>query len=1222
MDDNNLNDPNNTEGNLGSTPHSFPVIGIGASAGGLDAFERFFKEMPPNAGMAFVIIQHLDPTRESMLVELLQRYTYMPVQEITDGIRVEPDNVYVIPPNTNTSFNDGRLQLLEPTERRYHRLPIDFFFRSLAEDQRHRAIAILLSGTGSDGTLGIKAIKEQGGMAMVQDPMSAQHAGMPESAMRTNIIDFVDEPEMLPKLLINYINQFFEHSHSTNIAKFSDYLPKVYAMVSQQLGHDFSQYKENTIIRRIQHRMAIKQIKDISSYTKFLHDNPEEIEYLFREFLIGVTHFFRDQEAFDALRDLVIPNLWQERNRDEIRVWVPGCSTGEEAYSIAILIHSHMLRTSNWRKIQIFATDIDEEALDIARRGMYAKNIVSDVPEEYLKRYFVDKPDQYRIVDDIRDMVIFATQSIIKDPPFSHVDLISCRNLLIYLGATQQKRVVPMFHYALRPRGYLFLGAAESLNGFDNLFSPVVSKQKIFRRLEGEAVLNTDWEFFSRPRRQKVSQNPDENPRRQSQIENATQRLILQEFTPTYVVVDDQGEIVHFHYRTGRYLQPAAGAPTNNLLQMAREGLKLPLTTALNNATRQRQRVVKHNVRFVSEGRVFNANIIVEPIVSPGALQGLYMIIFEEVLTTPRPAGDATEEFEEVDESDAKARVRFLESELQTTRQYLQTTIEELEYTNEELQSSNEELQSSNEELQSTNEELETAKEELQSINEELVTVNNELGTKIELLSHANSDLQNLLASIEIGIVFLDSQFTIQRFNRFATKLLNLIEADHGRPIEHITGKLRYSDFREDAEKVLETLIPLEKEVATTDGHWYVMGVRPYRTVDNVISGVVITFSEITEQKSVQEEMKQLSMAVEQSSSMVTIVDRDSRINYVNPSLLKRTGYEADEILGRSLRWLKSTDPSHEVYEEMWHCLTQGESWSGEMPNEKKSGEIFWTSVTASPVTAASSDEVAYFLLIEDDITDKKVISEVRAHLAAVVEYSRDAIITLNPDGTITHWNQGAAQIYGYTSEEVLGHSIRMLMLEHSEDFEFDQLEKIKQGQKVESYDTQRLIKSGHIRYFSVNLSPIYNDKQELVAVVTVERDLSERRQLEEALQLTKERFHAALKGTPVVVFNQDRDLEYTWIYNTTTGFTDEQIIGKQDSDLFGTPEQVTELEKIKKSVMESGEGSRQKVSVTYFNGKETTFDFICEPLRDARGEITGVTCVALELPQPDEANA
>jgi len=840
----------------------FPVVGIGASAGGLAAFEAFFSAMPADtdSGMAFVLVQHLAPDHKSLLTSLVKRYTHMQVYEVEDGMVVQPNCAYIIPPNHDMAFLNGSLQLLEPAAARGLRLPIDFFFRSLAQDQHERAICIVLSGTGSDGTQGLRVVKGEGGMAMAQSPDSTEYDGMPASAIATGLVDYVLPPAEMPAQLIAYVSHAFGKTPRPAVATLPQTgaaLKKIGVLLRDRTGHDFSQYKQNTLIRRVERRMALQQIELPEQYLQHLQKNPAEIDTLFRDLLIGVTCFFRDPELFAALEAQAIPRLFADKPAGAtVRVWVCGCSTGEEAYSIAMLLQECQENLKEAYRLQVFATDIDPRAIEQARNGVFPANIAADVPPARLARFFVHDAENgsYRIQKSIRDLLVFSEQDVIKDPPFSRLDLISCRNLLIYMNADLQKKLIPLFHHALNPKGLLFLGNSETVGEFFGLFSTLDRKAKLFLRQEEPAgVAPLALGDFAPPLTHKGLA-----ARRQSQAAGVaplnaralTEQALLQYYAPASVLINHRGDILYFHGRTGRYLEPAPGEAVLNVVAMAREGLRRELASALHRAAARREAIHYPGLQVKTNGGFSAVNLSLWPVEAneAGALAGLYLVVLDE----PPEALllDAAVAEEDKPSSAGERRIALLEQELRAKEEYLQTALEEMETANEELKSTNEEMQSINEELQSTNEELETSKEELQSVNEELATVNAELQTKVFDLSRANNDMNNLLAGTGVATLFVDHQLRIARFTPAATQLINLIDTDIGRPVGHIVSNLRgYDRLVEDVQAVLDSLVPHEAEVQTKSGGWYLMRMGPYRTLDNVIEGAVITFVDITERK-------------------------------------------------------------------------------------------------------------------------------------------------------------------------------------------------------------------------------------------------------------------------------------------------------------------------------------------------------------------------------------
>ncbi|MBK8754964.1 MAG: PAS domain-containing protein [Candidatus Competibacteraceae bacterium] len=914
---------------VASADGGFPIVGIGASAGGLAAFEAFFSGMPADTdpGMAFVLVQHLAPDHKSILTDLIRRYTRMQVSEVKDGMVVQPNCAYIIPPNRDMAFLNGALQLLEPAAPRGQRLPIDFFFRSLAQDQHGRAIGIVLSGTGSDGTLGVRAIKGEGGMVMAQNPESTEYDGMPRSALATGLVDYELPPAEMPAQLIAYAaHAFGKLLRPTPAAtpKAENALKKMVVLLRAQTGHDFSQYKTSTLYRRIERRMAVHQIDSPDRYVKYLQQTSTEVGALFRDLLIGVTRFFRDPEAFQALEQHIIPQLFTGKPADAvIRIWAAGCSTGEEAYSLAILLAEAQEALKQSFRVQVFATDIDSQAIATGRAGVYPASIANDLTPERLARFFIAESDSssYRIHKNIRDLLVFSEQDLIRDPPFSKLDLISCRNLMIYLNGDLQKKLIPLFHYALNPGGFLFLGTSETVGEFSQLFAVQDRKARLYQRKEDfqdaqrVALSRLLPPLTAVPRESLPSTAIKKAFPGKLPLRELTEQALLQQVAPSAVLVNSQGDILYLHGRTGLYLEPTPGeAGVNNILKMAREGLQRELTTALYQAIGIKEVVYHPGLRVKANGDFITVNLTVRPVLVGPAATPLYLILLDAVppldhhpaLPAAVPTSAAANGSEP---TDAEACIATLRQELRAKEEYLQTTHEELETSNEELKSSNEEMQSVNEELQSTNEELETSKEELQSVNEELSTVNAELQTKVAGLARANNDLSNLLAGTGIGTVFVDLKLRVLRFTPSATPMINLILSDVGRPVAHVVSNLvGYTTLVADAQAVLDSLIPQEREVQTTAGQWYTLRIQPYRTLENMIEGAVITFVDITEMLQTREALRKandllrLAVVVRDAYDAITVQDLKGRIIAWNPAAERLYGWNEAEALTMNAR--------------------------------------------------------------------------------------------------------------------------------------------------------------------------------------------------------------------------------------------------------------------------------------------------------------------------------
>lgn len=837
------------------------IVGIGASAGGLVALEQFLGNTPPDSGMAYIVVQHLDPTQKALLPELLQRVTTMPVHEVVQGMRIEPDTVYVIPPNTELSVVGGILKLAAPTEPRGMRLPINVLFSSLASALNESAIAVVLSGMGTDGTLGLQAIKSVGGLTVVEDPASAQFDSMPESAIAAGCADIVASPEEMPARILAFIAGATAPGSSVDDEVQPAAVPKplqsVVGLLQQRTRHDFSLYKPSTLNRRIQRRMAIHGIELPERYTEFLESNPQEIDLLFKEMLIGVTNFFRDPAVWEHLANVVLPELLARRSDDKrLRAWSVGCSTGEEAFSLAMTFIEVVERLPELHgaTLQIFASDLSPDAIASARRGKFPLSIAADVSPERLSRFFSLHETCYQVNQNIRDMVLFAQHDVVLDPPFTKLDLVVCRNLLIYFAASLQRRLLPLFHYSLRPGGVLLLGSSETVGQLSHLFTPIQSKLRFYLRHDKASIAGPGFLLKSFPPLTNLSKEHPVSPVNVSfdavsNLQTAADQVLLQVYAPAAVVLNSDGDIVYISGRTGKYLEPAAGKANWNFHAMAREGLRVPLFNALKQAASQTEPVYLHGLEIPVPGGVQAVDVTVQSLHEPVALQGMMMVVFRDIASAPasrrrkgKVGGDAPQT-----------------AELQKYIDEIHALHEEARVSKEELQSTNEELQSTNEELQSTNEELTTSKEEMQSMNEELQTINSELQTKLDDLALAQSDMQNVLNSIEIAILFLDQNLNVRRYTDRAAKLISLRESDVGRPLSDLATSLQYPTLHDDAMETLRTLVFSEKQIPSDDGRWFSVRIMPYRRLDNMIDGVVITLVDITETKKLESTLRQKS---------------------------------------------------------------------------------------------------------------------------------------------------------------------------------------------------------------------------------------------------------------------------------------------------------------------------------------------------------------------------
>ncbi|CCG40227.1 chemotaxis protein CheB [Magnetospirillum molischianum] len=852
-----MNDPaSKSKGDISSSIAAFAVVGIGASAGGLEALERVLGSVPSDSGMAFVVVQHLDPDQPSAIVSLLQRVTPMMVFEARDGMAVRPNVVYVIPPNRDLSIENGLLLLLPLATPHAPRLPIDHFFRALANDRRENAVGIVLSGMGADGTLGLRSIKENGGFTLAQSPIEAAFDSMPRSAITAGVVDIVvPADKMVGEILACRSHvPLVDSGKVLKALETRESLGAIIALLSQRSRNDFTLYKTTTLYRRIERRVALHRMNSLGDYVSYLRDNPIEIDLLFKELLIGVTNFFRDATVWEAFKlKVLIPLLTNWSSDHPVRAWVPACSTGEEAYSLAMLFREALDAVMPKVRIglQIYATDIDPDAIVRARQGIFPDTIATDVSPERLARFFVAEENGFRIATEIREMVTFAEQNIISDPPFTKIDILSCRNLLIYFSNELQKTLLPLFHFALNPDGTLILGSAEAIGGFASLFVPVDQKARLFRRVD-HPVLRSQIGFPVRAFPARLLQPEDPAGKHGPEpLQVLMERLLLNNYCPAAVLVDGDGDILYISGRTGKYLEPAAGKANLNIHAMARDGLHQPLISAIKRALRQESPVILSGLTIASDKGTQTITVTIQRVDRHEATFDMALIVFtdvEHVSLPPKTSRKAAR----VQAKDA------LVAELTRTRADLEVTRAEMQSSLEDLKSANEEQQATNEELQSANEELTTSKEEMQSMNEELHSINAELQSKVSDLLSVNNDMNNLLNSTEIATVFLDNDMRVRRFTPHATQLFKLIPGDVGRPLSDITTDLHYKTLTEDAREVLRTLIFIERRISTFGGAWIKARIMPYRTHDNVIDGVVITFVDISEIKRLEDELREI----------------------------------------------------------------------------------------------------------------------------------------------------------------------------------------------------------------------------------------------------------------------------------------------------------------------------------------------------------------------------
>ena len=1034
------------------------VVGIGASAGGLEACQTVFQRLPIDTGAAFVVVQHVDPLHSSALPELLGRCTRMPVVAAADGMRIERDRVYVIPPNVTLTIAEGVLRTEAPREPRGLRLPVDAFFHSLAKDFGWLAVAVVLSGTGADGSVGVRSVKEAGGIVFAQDPSTARYDGMPMSAVTTGIVDQVLPLERIPGALVHYLQHLRGVKPPNGEAADSEHLGPICAVVEEETGHDFSRYKPSTLLRRVRRRMRVLAIEMEADYLRHLRGDPAEAQALLRDFLIGVTQFFRDPAAFEGLAREVIEPLVAANARPtgQIRAWVPACSTGEEAFTVAMLLREACQRHTCPPQVTIFATDIDRHALDVARLGRYPESVAAQLTPERIERHFIQEDGVLQVSKAVREMCIFSLHNILTDPPFARLNLITCRNLFIFLEPELQRKLVPLFHYSLRAGGYLFLGPSETLVADEDLFRTVDKKLRIFQATEAPIRATPD---MSLGRHLRAFRSEDlafrQTPRRERDVRTTLERALLETHAPPGVVVDANNRVLYFTGKTGRYLQQPGGMPTAEIVEIVCPELRLELRTALHKARKTNAEVLQQGLQVTTDGQLQELDLVVRPLADDDDTRGMMLVVFRErgpvrpaSTGPPRPAAPDTE------------AVTRLEGELRAMREHLQSTVEELEGSNQEMRLSNEELLSLNEELQSTNEEMQTSKEELQSVNEELETVNTELRNKIEELDSASGDLQNFFQSTEIAMIFLDRELRIKRFTPATRALFRVVSTDVHRPITDFAPRFGDGNLVGDLQDVLRTLRMREHEVQLGDGDaWYLLRILPYKTVDNMIAGLVLTFFDITELKRAQEQRAQLAALVETSQDAILGASLDRTILAWNQGAERTYGYTAAEMVGRSADVL-TPEAHREELARAWDRVARGARIEPfESQQVHKDGRVLTVQLGLSEVldragrivgVSASARDIGALKLVEAELraardeleqrvhlrtaeleeANAKLLREVRERrqavkardkdrrlLNAILEQAATGIVAIDGRGSVLFANAAARRMLGFGSD-------------------------------------------------------------------------------------------------------------------------------------------------------------------------------------------------------------
>ena len=1085
----------------------FPVVGIGASAGGLEAYIEFLKAAPVDGGMAYVLVQHLPPDRESLLADILGKHTRMPVIPIEDGQPVLADHVYIIRPGHTMTLRDGRLWLGAELAARGHSRPVDDFFRSLAEEQQQRAVAIVFSGMGSNGTAGAEAVKAVGGLVIAQDPESAKFPAMPRSLIDAGVADFVLRPDEVPEVLLRYGGHPYVRSDGPpkDVPKGDERaLHEILTVLRARTRHDFIGYRKPTIVRRIQRRMGLTQFDVMGDYVKELRQSPGEATALADDLLIHVTGFFRDGEAWDSLREKVIEPLCAERpDGSAIRCWVAACATGEEAFTLAMLLQEAAEVQRKRLDIKVFATDMAERALGFARAGVFPGGIESEVTPERLNRFFDKDAGFYRIKRELRELVVFAHQNVLQDPPFSRLDIVTCRNLLIYLEPETQRRVVALLHFGLREGGTLMLGSSESVNPGDDLFEPLDKRHRIYRRVGPTRHGTLDFPLPVPSERAPTPPEQRHSGSSPSTIAQLAARALLEGHTPAAVVTDANGQVLYLHGDIGRYLGLTSGSPTHDLLTLCSEQMRGTVRTALHRAADTHEPVtMRDGLIEMAEGRR-RVEVYAAPLGPRGAAP-LYLVVFRDYPEPPPPPPRP-------DENGADDR-RLVE-ELSRTRDELQTALEEMQTSKEELKASHEETTSINEELQSTNEELETSKEELQSLNEELVTVNAQLQTKMSELEATSNDLTSLLASTDIAVLFLDTSFRIRRFTPAVRELLDLISTDVGRPLAALARRFDDPHLDEDCRGVLDRLIPVEREIAGASGRFYLRRVLPYRTADNRIDGVVVAFVDVTARRRAEDAVRageeRLRRMLNIDPVGVLVFDAAGTLIEANDSFLKVSGYTRAEIAARTLTWRTFTPPEYLAESERQMQLLADTGRIGPYEKEfiQKDGTRRWMMLAGA--TLEDGTTVKYCI----DVTAKKQAeaglraSEERLRL--ILESATDyGVLTMNIDRVVTSWSSGAAAIFGYAAEEILGRSADILFTPDDRAAGQPEREAAAARATGRAADERWHLRKTGDRFFASGVLTPFGPGGSF-GFVKVLRDLTDRKQMEDQLRAAKDELEA-----------------------------------------------------------------------------------------------------------------
>lgn len=1205
-------------------------VGVGASAGGLEAIENLFKHMPANSGLAFIVVQHLSPDYKSLMVELLSKHTQMPVHRITEGMVVEANSVYLIPPKTNLTIFHGKLLLLEQDYSRGINLPIDIFLRSLAEDQAEKSVAIILSGTGSDGVRGIRAIKESGGMVMVQDEESAKFDGMPRSAIATGLPDFVLPPDEMPQQLLSFIKHPYASKTEveTKLLTNEDGLTRIFAMLRERTKVDFTYYKPSTVVRRIERRMSVNQIHELRDYVHFMESYPKEVNTLYRELLIGVTNFFRDAEAFKELDEQWLPQLLEQTKSNEIRFWVAACSTGEEAYSLAILAKECMERLERSCNVKIFATDVDRDAIMLAGNGIYPESIAADVSSRLLSKYFHRRDDSFQISRNIREMVVFAQHNLIKDPPFTNIDFISCRNVLIYLQPVLQKKVLEQFNFSLNRTGLLFLGSSESVGDMSSYFELLNNKWRIYQSKDKHRPSSINRQDIAISNYAIPNMSLHHTGNRVSWQQNSEERMlnrllqdVVEEYMPLTVIVNEELEPLHVLGDAAGFFTLPRGKAVHDITKMATRELSIPLSTALQKVFKSREEVNYNNVRIKDkkgEDRLIKIRIRLLP--ERKGQEPLAVVLLEEIDITQNHSVTTSTSYDLGHE--AEQRINDLEQELQFTRENLQATIEELETSNEELQATNEELLASNEELQSTN-------EELQSVNEELHTVNAEHQSKILELTELTNDLDNLLSSSRVGTVFLDEELIIRRFTPAVTRLFNFLETDVGRPLAHISHRF-HIEIMPVLKEVQIHNITKQQEVRAEDGSYYLMSVQPYQVGPEVYAGIVLNFVDISELKAIETELKlsEERYVLAQKAAKMGTWDWDLNTNKVVWSELLEPmfGLKPGEFLGTFNAFMQCVHAEDRdlVKHSVQQCIEQDVPYDIEMRVVWKTGAVHWLHALGH-VYRDESGKALRMMGISHDITEQKSMEkDLRKSKDKLSRYFQQPFIGMaisTPDHRIIEVNDKLCEMLGYAREELL--EMKWIDFTHPDDLaESKTLHERIFNDGLEAYTLQKryLCRDGSTLFANLAVLCVRDEYQQPEYIHGFVQDVTElhhyHAQLEQKtkqLEKNNAMLNSILRAAPVGVGVVKKRV-FEWVspcFCEMLGYKEEELIGQSTRIIYADEAEFERVGKEKYAQLE--QQSVGKVE-TQFQRKNGSLVRVLLSSSKMLGDFEGTTFTAMIL--------